>query len=460
MKKFIYIVLLGVSLSSCRIYSNYERPKLDVQMEQLYRDTTNVDQALKGDTINFGNLSWPDVFSDPHLQSLIRLVLEKNADLRTADLTIQKAEAGLQVSRLAFFPSLSFSPSGTISIVEGGTTSKTYNIPLQASWQIDAFGSLRNAKKQSEYGVLAAKAARQSIQTALIASTANLYYTLEMLDAQLKTTKSTAALWDKNVEAMEVMMQAGMTNAAAVSQAKANRLSILTTIPTLESQIRKTENSLCALLHEAPHPIERGAIQDLSFPSVLSAGVPAQLLANRPDVRAAEYKLASCFYGVNKAYSAFYPNITINGTGGWTNNLGMITNPGMWVANFVGSIVQPLFARGQLRANLKIAKAEVEAAQLNFEQKLLNAGNEVSNALANYQTSLLKIQQRTKLVEELQKSVETTNFIFKHDNRVSYLETLTAQQGLLQAQLNLISDNFDRAQAVISLYQALGGGRK
>ena len=458
MKKFIYIVLLGVSLSSCRIYSNYERPKLDVQMEQLYRDTTTVDQALKGDTINFGNLSWPDVFSDPHLQSLIRLVLEKNVDLRTADLTIQKAEAGLQVSRLAFFPSLSFSPSGTISIVEGGTTSKTYNIPLQASWQIDAFGSLRNAKKQSEYGVLAAKAARQSIQTALIASTANLYYTLEMLDAQLQTTKSTAALWDKNVEAMEVMMQAGMTNAAAVSQAKANRLSILTTIPTLESQIRKTENSLCALLHEAPHPIERGAIQDLSFPSVLSAGVPAQLLANRPDVRAAEYKLASCFYGVNKAYSAFYP--TINGTGGWTNNLGMITNPGMWVANFVGSIVQPLFARGQLRANLKIAKAEVEAAQLNFEQKLLNAGNEVSNALANYQTSLLKIQQRTKLVEELQKSVETTNLIFKHDNRVSYLETLTAQQGLLQAQLNLISDNFDRAQAVISLYQALGGGRK
>ena len=183
-------------------------------------------------------------------------------------------------------------------------------------------------------------------------------------------------------------------------------------------------------------------------------------MANRPDVCAAEYKLASCFYGVNKAYSAFYPNITINGTGGWTNNLGMITNPGMWVANFVGSIVQPLFARGQLRANLKIAKAEVEAAQLNFEQKLLNAGNEVSNALANYQTSLLKIQQRTKLVEELQKSVETTNLIFRHDNRVSYLETLTAQQGLLQAQLNLISDNFDRAQAVISLYQALGGGRK
>ena len=319
---------------------------------------------------------------------------------------------------------------------------------------------MRNAKKQSEYGVLAAKAARQSIQTALIASTANLYYTLEMLDSQLQTTKSTAALWDKNVEAMEVMMQAGMTNAAAVSQAKANRLSILTTIPTLESQIRKTENSLCALLHEAPHPIERGAIQDLSFPSVLSAGVPAQLLSNRPDVRAAEYKLASCFYSVNKAYSAFYPNITINGTGGWTNNLGMITNPGMWVANFVGSIVQPLFARGQLRANLKIAKAEVEAAQLNFEQKVLNAGNEVSNALANYQTSLLKIQQRTKLVEELQKSVETTNLIFKHDNRVSYLETLTAQQGLLQAQLNLISDNFDRAQAVISLYQALGGGRK
>ena len=180
MKKFIYIVLLGVSLSSCRIYSNYERPKLDVQMEQLYRDTTTVDQALKGDTINFGNLSWPDGFSDPHLQSLIRLVLEKNVDLRTADLTIQKAEAGLQVSRLAFFPSLSFSPSGTISIVEGGTTSKTYNIPLQASWQIDAFGSLRNAKKQSEYGVLAAKAARQSIQTALIASTANLYYGIRM----------------------------------------------------------------------------------------------------------------------------------------------------------------------------------------------------------------------------------------------------------------------------------------
>ncbi len=459
-KQLIYLIGGSILMSSCHIYSNYERPE-KLPTDSLFRDTTAVYATTStADTTNFGNRPWREVFTDPQLQALIEKALAGNTDIRTAELSVKQAEAGLMTSRLAFLPSLSFSPSGTIAGGQSQPTTKTYSIPVQASWQIDAFGSLRNAKKQSEVSVLQAKAGRQAAETGIIASVANMYYTLQMLDEQLKTTKETAKLWEKNIAAMEAMQVAAMTNAAAVSQSKANYYQIMTTIPELENNIRSTENAICVLLHEAPHPIARGAFNADAFPTDLSAGVPMQLLANRPDVKLAELDLAYAFYGTNAARSAFYPQITLSGNAGWSNSVGgMITNPPKFVASAVASLLQPLFQRGQLIANLKIAKAQQEIAQLNFEQALLNAGQEVSNALSTYQTATLQAQSRQKQVSELEKAVESTNYLFQHDPSTTYLETLTAQQSLLDAQLNLISDKFDKVQAAISLYQALGGGR-
>lgn len=460
-RNLLYIIGGSVLLSSCNIYSTYKRPD-NLSTDSLYRDTTATYNVVASDTVNFGNTPWQEVFTDPKLQDLINRALSQNTDMQVADLTIRQAEAGLMTSRLAFLPSLSFTPQGTVSTFDMGKATKTYSLPLQASWQIDAFGQLRNAKKQAEVSLMQAKVSKQAARTSIVSAVANMYYTLQMLDEQLKVTKATAEIWKKNVDAMEAMFQAGgITNSAAVSQTKANYYQILTTIPTLEQNIRETENSLCSLLHEAPHPIARNSFDSETFPTSLSAGVPMQLLSNRPDVRVAELQLATAFYATNQARSAFYPQITIGGNAGWTNSAGTaIINPPKFVASAVASLVQPLFMKGQLRANLKVAKAQQESAQLRFEQSLINAGVEVSNALGSYQSAMQQELSRQKQVKELENAVAETEFLFSHGNTTTYLEKLTAQQSLLQAQLSLISDRFEKMQAAISLYQALGGGRE
>ena len=455
------LVCSTVLLSGCRVYSNYERPER-IQTEGLYRDAVTGETLAATDTTSLGNMPWQQVFVEPQLQSLINKALENNADLRTADLAIEQVKAGLRVSRLAYLPSLALGPNGAISSYDGGKATKTYSLPVQASWQIGALGSLRNAKKQAEMTLLQTKAARQAAQTSIIAAVANLYYTLQMLDEQLRTSEETCVLWDKNVIAMEAMWKVGgLTNSAAVAQAKANLLQLRGNVATIKESIASAENALCVLLHEPPHTIERGAFRGSSLPATLSVGVPLQLLSGRPDVRQAEYNLAAAFYATNEARANFYPSLTISGSAGWTNSAGgYVVNPAKVLASAMASLTMPLFANGQLTANLKIKKANQEAACLAFEKQLLTAGQEVSDALSAYQTANEREELAQQQVEQLQVAVESTNALFTHGNSTSYIETLTAQQTLLSAQLSLISNRFDKVQAVVSLYQALGGGRE
>ena len=455
------LVCSTVLLSGCRVYSNYERPER-IQTEGLYRDAVTGETLAATDTTSLGNMPWQQVFVEPQLQSLISKALENNADLRTADLAIEQVKAGLRVSRLAYLPSLALGPNGAISSYDGGKATKTYSLPVQASWQIGALGSLRNAKKQAEMTLLQTKAARQAAQTSIIAAVANLYYTLQMLDEQLRTSEETCVLWDKNVIAMEAMWKVGgLTNSAAVAQAKANLLQLRGNVATIKESIASAENALCVLLHEPPHAIERGAFRGSSLPATLSVGVPLQLLSGRPDVRQAEYNLAAAFYATNEARANFYPSLTISGSAGWTNSAGgYVVNPAKVLASAMASLTMPLFANGQLTANLKIQKAKQEAACLAFEKQLLTAGQEVSDALSAYQTANEREELAQQQVEQLQVAVESTNALFTHGNSTSYIETLTAQQTLLSAQLSLISNRFDKVQAVVSLYQALGGGRE
>lgn len=443
------------------MYSNYERPER-IQTEGLYRDAVTGETLAATDTTSLGNMPWQQVFVEPQLQSLISKALENNADLRTADLAIEQVKAGLRVSRLAYLPSLALGPNGAISSYDGGKATKTYSLPVQASWQIGALGSLRNAKKQAEMTLQQTKAARQAAQTSIISAVANLYYTLQMLDEQLRTSEETCVLWDKNVNAMEAMWKVGgLTNSAAVAQAKANLLQLRGNVATIKESIASAENALCVLLHEPPHAIERGAFRGSSLPATLSVGVPLQLLSGRPDVRQAEYNLAAAFYATNEARANFYPSLTISGSAGWTNSAGgYVVNPAKVLASAMASLTMPLFANGQLTANLKIKKANQEAACLAFEKQLLTAGQEVSDALSAYQTANEREELAQQQVEQLQVAVESTNALFTHGNSTSYIETLTAQQTLLSAQLSLISNRFDKVQAVVSLYQALGGGRE
>ena len=427
---------MGALLSSCNVYKRYSRPDTDVQ--GLYRDPVSAGDTLVSDTSNMGNLPWEKVFTDPHLQTLIRQGLEQNSDLQTALLKVKEAEAGLMSSRLAYLPSLGLSPQGTVSSFDKAAASQTYTLPAVASWEVDLFGKLTNAKRGAKAALLQSEAYRQAVQTQVISSIANSYYTLLMLDRQLAITEETAVLWRETVETMKAMKEAGMVNEAAVVQSEANSYMIAASIPDIKKSIREAENALCLLLKQAPQRVERGRLEDQSLPSLLNAGVPVQLLANRPDVKAAEMALAGTFYNTNQARSAFYPQITI--------------------ASAVGSLTQPLFNRGALTARLRVAKAQQEEALIAFEQAILNAGSEVSNALVQYQTAKDKIVQREKQIISLEKSVEYTQELLT-SSTATYLEVLTAEQSLLNAQLTGVSDEFQRVQAVVNLYRALGGGR-
>lgn len=447
-----------LAFNSCRIYKSYERPE-NMPTSGLFRDTLTTTGVLTSDTINFGNTPWRQVFTDPALQSLIERALERNTDLLSAEETVKQAQAMLTASKLAYLPSLSLSPQGTISSFDGAKATKTYSVPVTASWQLDIFGSIRNAKEQSKSVLLQSSAYKQSVQTQLIANIASLYYTMLMLDEQLRITRETSEIWKKNVDAMEAMQRAAMTDAAAVEQSRANYLQVLATIPTLEQSIRESENALSVILREPPHTITRSTLAEQHMSENLSAGVPLQLLANRPDVRAAEYSLREAFYVTNAAYSAFYPQLTITGSAGWTNSNGMIVNPGKVLTTLIGQLTQPLFAQGRLTANLKVAKSQERVAQLNFEQALLNAGQEVSNALYSYKSSMEKANLDKKQVESLTITRDRTNELFKYDASTTYLEKLTAEMSLLNAQLTLVNDEYSKLQAVVDLYAALGGGR-
>ena len=460
MKHILPIIGCSVMMVGCTgIYKNYERPESLIQgMDSLYRNTT--ENVVKADTASYGNTPWQEVFTDPQLQALINKALANNTNLLNADLSIQQIQAGLKMQRLAYYPSIAFQPQGTMSSWDFNKASKTYAFPIAASWQFGSMGTIRNTKKQYEMNLEMTKAAKQATRTAIIANVANLYYTLQMLDEQLKTTQSTIDIWAENVRAMEAMKEGGMTNQAAVSQTKANYYNLLSTVPTLKNSITQTENALCTLMCEAPHSISRGTFNADNFPTSYSVGMPVQLLANRPDVHAAEMKIASAFYGVNIAKASFYPSLNITAQGSWTNNAGMIVNPGKILATLLGSITQPLFANGKLKANLKISQLQYEAAQNDFKSTLISAGQEVSNALAQYQAAAQQEEACKHQVAELTTALDNTKMLFQHSASTTYLETLTAQQSLIQAQLTLISDKFDKVQAAINLYQALGGGRE
>lgn len=460
-KQLITLMCAAALLSSCHIYKAYDRPE-DITAEGLYRDTVTYGHTLPADTANFGNLAWQEVFTDTHLQTLIEKALTQSPDMRTAALKVKEAKAALTSAKLAYLPSLTLSPQGVVSSWDKGKATQTYSLPVNASWQIDLFGQILNPKRQSKAALEQVKAFEQNARVQLIANTANLYYTLLMLDRQLQISEETTEILKKNAETVEAMKEAGFygTTQAAVEQSKAAYAQVQASLPDLRANIREVENTLCLLLGEPAHRIERGQLEEQQLPAEFSVGLPLQLLSNRPDVRAAEQALASAYYNTNTARANFYPRIMLSGSAGWTNSAGAaIVNPGKLLASAVASLTQPLFQNGANIARLKIAKAQQEEAKIQFEQALLNAGNEVSNALYNYQSCKEKAAARNTQVTSAKNAADYTIELFNLGTS-TYLEVLSAQQAHLSAQLSEITDTFSQMQAIISLYQALGGGRQ
>ena len=452
MKRIIIGLLLLTGLSGCHIYRTYERPELS-GVDSLYRVP-----AMTEDTMSLADFSWKELFTDTVLQQLIEKGIANNTDLNIARLKVREAEALLTSSKLAYLPSVSLTPQGTIKSIEGNSPTKTYNLAASADWELDIFGRLTNAKREAKAVLEQSQAYKQAVQTQLIATIANSYYTLLMLDKQLDISRRTAEIWAENLRVMKALKKAGQTTEMAVAQIEASKLSVDASLLSLEQQITEVENSLSSLLGVVPQRIDRSTLDMQSFPDTLSVGVPLQLLQRRPDVRQSEAALAEAFYTTNRAYSAFYPAITLSGSAGWTNAAGaIISNPGEWLFSAVGALVQPLFNRGQNIANLKVAKARQEEALLTFRQTLLNAGTEVNDALLQWQVARRRLDLDRQQIISLQSAVRSSELLMRHSSQ-NYLEVLTARQSLLDAELSAVSDRFEEIQGVINLYHALGGG--
>lgn len=452
-KTTITTILLTTTLGSCQIYRSYERPESVTVSDSLYRQSN-----IANDTTSLATLTWKELFTDPQLQQLIETGLNNNTDLRIARLKVEEAEALLMTSRLSYLPSLSLTPQGTLKSIDGEKPAKTYNLAASAEWEIDLFGKILNNKRGAQAALEKSEAYRQAVQTQLVATIANSYYTLLMLDEQLDITRRTAETWTESVRAMKALKRAGQATEMAVAQTEAGKLAVDASVVSLEQQINEMENSLSTLLGMTPQEINRSTLDVQQFPDSLSAGVPLQLLSRRPDVRQCEAQLAVAYYATNSARSAFYPSINLSGSAGWTNAAGAaITNPGQWLLTAVGSLVQPLFNKGQNIANLKIAKAQQEEALLTFQQSLLDAGAEVNDALVQWQAAKKRIALDEQQTASLRSALRSSELLMQHSSQ-NYLEVLTARQTLLQAELDLTSDRFDKIQGVINLYHALGGG--
>lgn len=442
MKKLIYIALCATTLSSCNIYRQFERPEVDVT--DSYR---TLEGTTTSDTTTIADLSWTEIYTDPNLQTLINYALENNTDLLVAIEKVNEAKASLKSAKLAFFPSVGVSVPANLSYSAGNTTI-SYDASVSASWEIDLFGKLLNSKRKEQATLLQSQEYQQAVRTQLIATIADYYFNLLALDKQLNIYIVTEKSWASSVETIKAMKEGAMATEAAVAQYEAYHAAIAAAIPEIKASILKQENALSALLGNYPDTITRGKLDEQKVDFDIQAGIPLQLLANRPDVKNAEYYLASMYYNTNAARSAFYPSLVIDASLNWINPLSVLA-----------SLTQPLFYRGTNKAKLEVAKAQEQEARLQFRQALIDASMEVSNALITYDAELQKEVARDKQILSLYNAVEYTNELLKLGSS-TYLEVLEAQQSLLDALITKTDDQLNKLNAITSLYHALGGGRE
>lgn len=447
-------VLCVLLINSCGVHKSFVSPEVDT--DGLYRNYS--DSAETGTHLNLGSVYWEDMFTDPYLQKLIDKALESNTDMQVAHLKVEQAEAALKSAKLAFLPSFNIPVQGVVSSWDTQKAVQVYSFPVVASWEIDAFGRIKNAKRRAKAVHEQSIEYARAVQTWLIATVSNTYYTLLMLDAQSDIMEQTNEIWKDNVRVMRELKKAGMANEAAVAQTEANYFAIESSLLDIKKQVYEVENALSLLLFEMPDDIERGSIYDYQLNQDITAGLPVHLLSYRPDVKSAELAIEQAFYTTAEARSGYYPSLVLTGSAGWTNDAGsVIINPGKLLATAVGSVTQPIFNAGTTKAKVKISQSQQQEALLNFERTILNAGTEVINALKKIETASAKSGHRKNQISSLETAVKSTELLMQNSSS-TYLEVLTAQQALLAAQLSEVADRFEMIQGTISLYQALGGG--
>lgn len=442
-------------LFSCIAMKKQEAPDMS-SYDQLYRDIVQSDSS-------FADIPWMSLFTDPHLQEIIKEAIANNPDMQIAQARIMKAEANLRQSRAEFFPSLNAGINATFQNVNpnGQGFPELYQAFGSTSWEADIWGKYRSSKRANLASLLASEAYRRIVITDLVSSAAQTYYSLLALDAQLEITRQTVEKRIRNVETMEVMKENDVITGADLVLSQANRYSAEVTIPDLNQRIYETENTLSLLMGRNPGPIERGRLDEQELSADLKTGVPAQLLANRPDVIEAEYHLRYFAEMVNVARANFYPAVTLTARSGLSEtNFRQLFQSPFFFWNIAAGLTQPIFNFGLNRQRYSSAKADLIENEAVFRNTLLRAGQEVVNAMHEYQSATDKLNIRSIQIGYLEKSVEYTMELLKYTSNTNYIDVLTSEVNLLSAQLGEINDKLQQLQAIVKLYQSLGGGWK
>jgi multidrug efflux system outer membrane protein len=454
----IYILFLGliILVTSCSVTKKYQAPEINTQ--GLFRDSSS------SDTTNMASLHWSEMFRDTLLQNLIGEGISNNLDLKIAYSRTQQAQAYFQQSRLAFLPNVSMDATTQNGKLSGksGTPGDThvYQLSVNASWEADLWGKLKSSKRAMLASLLQSESYSQAVQTDLVAGIANYYYTLLVLDQELNITQESVKNWITTVDMMKTLKEADVVTEAAVVQSEASRYAVDVTIPDLKLSIRQTENALSILLGRVPGSIKRGSLLEQQSWNLLRTGVPSQLLGNRPDVKEAEMNFRYNFEITNVARTYFYPDLVISASGGYSGlSIANLFNPASLVGSIASGLTQPLFNQGINRTRLNVAKAGQQQALFTFQNTLLTAGQEVSDDMSAYQSTVEKTNLRDSQIVNLQKAVEYTQLLVRYSS-ANYTEVLTAQQNLLSAQLNQVNDRLQQLQSMVNVYRDLGGGWK
>ncbi|MGB8359316.1 MAG: efflux transporter outer membrane subunit [Bacteroidales bacterium] len=452
-KAILPILLAIMVLVSCKVTENYKRPS-GIAESKLYRDVKT------DDTTTIADIPWKHMFSDTLLQGLIQEGINNNLDLKIAMARIKQAQANLAQSNAAFYPTLAVNASGSVQKTTNIVgTSTIYQLYGSTSWEADIWGKLKSSKRAALSALLQSDAYKRAVQTQLVSDIATDYYTLLAYDGQLQVTLKTVENRKLSAVTMKQLKESDVVTGAAVVQSEANRYSVEVTVPDLRQNIRETENALSILLGRNPGGIARDSLNNQQIRIDLQTGVPAQLLANRPDVQEAEHQLRYYFELTNVARTYFYPSLTLTATGGLSNaSISQLFSASSLFGNILGGLVQPIFNHGLNKQRLRVAQAQQEEYIAVFKKILLNAGLEVSNALYNYQVATDKMKIRSQQIDFLKKSVEFTKELLIYSENTNYTDVLTSEQNLLAAQLNSINDKVQQLQSIVALYRSLGGG--
>ena len=465
LSNIIVAAAVSMMLTGCGLYNKYE--KTVQEPADPFGTTQDITSATSETSI--ADMSWREFFTDSQLQQLIEQALANNTDLNSARINIEKSQISLRTKKLAFLPSLYFSPQGSLSSFDGAKATKSYTLPLDISWDIDVFGSMRNKKRAAQAALLQAQMTEESTRSNLISNVAQQYFYLQLLDRELDILIQTDSLWKASLDTEQALYENGQAYSTAVNQQEASCLDVKLQIVAIKRAIRSTENELCSLLCITPQHIERSkwypedkyhSAKDkrLFEDRFMKIGVPAMMLERRPDIRLANYYIEEAFYNVQAARAAFFPSIKLTGELGWSNNGGFV-NPAKFLWSVVGQLSQPIFARGEINANYKISKLTEENLKKKYVQTVIDAGNEVNEAIADCHAARQNHEYYHRQVEVLHEAYIGTHELMDN-GKAQYLEVLTAQESLLSAQLNEATNMYSGAQAIISLYIALGGGTK